>query len=148
MHLLHVKSLYVLLVTLCVLWHVEVDAGDGLLLTRGCYVDRSGSRAMPELLVSYRGNGLDWSDLDNTVIIPCREEAEKRNYKCFGIQFYGECWSGPNACDTYDKYGKSDECFCSVGGSSGKSYPRYDPEHEHCLGPVGGSLANFVYKID
>ena len=33
---------------------------------------------MPELLVSYRGNGLDWSDLDNTVIIPCREEAEKR----------------------------------------------------------------------
>ena len=46
---------------------------------KGCYRDRSGSgRAMPDLLASYRKNGLVWSNLDETVIQKCRKEAEER----------------------------------------------------------------------
>ena len=28
----------------------------------------------------------------------------------FGLQFYGECWSGPKAGCTYDKFGKTNGC--------------------------------------
>lgn len=69
-----------------------------------------------------------------------------QGFKCFGIQFYGECWSGLNACDTYKKYGPSDECFCTSDVSLNSTFPKYQPP-ENCLGPVGGRWANFVYKL-
>ena len=36
-------------------------------------------------------------------------------YKWFGVQFYGECWSGPEASLTYNRYGPSDSCWEGVG---------------------------------
>ena len=36
-------------------------------------------------------------------------------YDCIGLQYYGECWSGPNACNTYRKYGKTTKCWNGVG---------------------------------
>ena len=44
----------------------------------GCYRDRLNNRAMPELLASFRNNGLDWRNLDKTVIQKCKEEAAKK----------------------------------------------------------------------
>lgn len=147
MQLLQVKSFFILEVTLCVLWHVEVDGRTSIQVAVGCYRDRSGSgRAMPDLLASYRKNGLVWSNLDETVIQKCRKEAEERGFKCFGIQFYGECWSGLNACDTYDIYGRSDECFCTSDVSLNNTFPKYQLT-ENCRGPVGGRWANFVYRL-
>ena len=31
------------------------------------------------------------------------------------MQFYGECWSGANASQTFAKYGESDQCYQGVG---------------------------------
>ena len=36
-------------------------------------------------------------------------------YKVFGLQFYGECWSGHQADTTYDKHGPSVNCWEGVG---------------------------------
>lgn len=59
-------------------------------VTIGCYRDRSGSgRAMPDLLASYRKNGLDWSNLDETVIQKCRKEVEER------VGLEGDCKLNP-----------------------------------------------------
>lgn len=59
-------------------------------VAKGCYRDRSGSgRAMPDLLASYRKNGLDWSNLDETVIQKCRKEAEER------VGLEGDCKLNP-----------------------------------------------------
>ncbi|XP_031551833.1 thrombospondin-1-like isoform X2 [Actinia tenebrosa] len=45
----------------------------------------------------------------------CNKEPCPLGWKVFGIQFYGECWSGPSALDTYAKYGNSSACWDGVG---------------------------------
>ena len=36
----------------------------------------------------------------------------------FGLQYFGECWSGKDALLNYDKYGRSDNCINGVGKAS------------------------------
>jgi len=36
-------------------------------------------------------------------------------YEYFGLQYYGECWSGPNTGETYAKNGRSKQCVHGVG---------------------------------
>lgn len=33
----------------------------------------------------------------------------------FGVQFYGECWSGPDAGETFARDGTSEDCYEGVG---------------------------------
>ena len=66
-----------------------------------------------------------------------------QSYKCFGIQFYGECWSGKDACKNYGIHGTTDNCLCS-----GSDYIPYNPEEPwKCVESVGGEFSNFVYEI-
>ena len=53
-----------------------------------------------------------------------------RRYHYFGIQFFGECWSGPNVQDTYDMYGEE--------SSPKKCFPEFG---------VGGAFTNMVYQL-
>ena len=39
----------------------------------------------------------------------CAEIAKERGLPVFGIQYYGECWSGLDAENTYNKYGVGGE---------------------------------------
>lgn len=34
----------------------------------------------------------------------------------FGVQYYGECWSGNEGDKTYSEYGSSPNCWKGVGG--------------------------------
>ncbi|KAL9962403.1 hypothetical protein ACROYT_G031504 [Oculina patagonica] len=97
MQLFQAKPFLILSFAFCVLRQVQ-----GQLTAKGCYQDKEHDRALPELLHSYRG-GMNWRDLRGTVIENCKKEAVKKGYECFGIQFYGECWSGEDACDV-DNY--------------------------------------------
>ena len=45
----------------------------------------------------------------------CALLAKKKNYKYFGVQGFGECWSGPSADTSYSKDGKSLQCSNGVG---------------------------------
>lgn len=72
----------------------------------GCYKD-GGKRAMPVRL-AYTVNNL---------LESCTQAAIAQGYSVFGIQFNQECFSGPNAQHTYDKYGTSTHCSNGVGGS-------------------------------
>jgi hypothetical protein len=58
---------------------------------------------------------MDWKDLNSTVIEACAQETRIRGYMYFGIQFYGECWSGPQAHQTYSNDGHSTMCINGVG---------------------------------
>ena len=78
----------------------------------GCFEDRT-PRALPLLLKSFRGN-IDWTDMTKTVRA-CSEIAKERGLPVFGISFYGECWSGLDAENTYNKYGPSGNCWNGVG---------------------------------
>lgn len=75
----------------------------------GCFQDNR-TRAMPEELRNWR------SDQSNAVR-KCAQTAKSAGYLVFGVQYGGECWSGPLAHVTYKKYGTSTRCVSGTGGS-------------------------------
>lgn len=82
----------------------------------GCYKDSNSNRALPEFVASFRGK-IDWSRMEKTVDKCAHQVVEKNSsYKVFGIQFYGECWSGTGGDKTYGEYGWSRNCWQGVGG--------------------------------
>ena len=46
----------------------------------------------------------------------CARQARKRGYKVFAVQNGGECFMGPRAKITYNKYGPSKKCRGGKGG--------------------------------
>lgn len=48
----------------------------------GCFRDRLGLRALPKLVVNYRGT-LDWNTDLSYIVLKCAQEAKKRNYMYF-----------------------------------------------------------------
>ena len=78
----------------------------------GCFRDDT-PHALPVLLKSFRGN-IDWNNMAK-IVQACAEITHERSLSTFGIQFYGECWSGANASKTYDMYGPSKNCWSGVG---------------------------------
>lgn len=70
-------------------------------------------RPLPKLLKNFRSQ-IDWYNL-NKIINACAKQAKENGYLYFGVQFYGECWSGPLAHMTYNKDGPSTECIAGVG---------------------------------
>lgn len=96
----------------------------------GCFKDNN-PRALPELLASYRGK-LDWNNLEE-VVKKCAQEAKTKNYMYFGIQFYGECWSGATAPKTYDRYGKSSSCTSVVGKAFANLVYRFVGDEQECI---------------
>ena len=43
-------------------------------------------------------------------------------YAYFSVQYYAECWSGPEAGDTYAREGKATNCFNDAVGTSFTNY--------------------------
>lgn len=63
-------------------------------------------------------NGIDWHHMSKTVK-NCAEDALSKHYDVFGVQFYGECWSGDEGYKTYDKDGFNLQgCWEGVGKSN------------------------------
>ena len=64
-------------------------------------------------LKTFRDN-IDWYDMTK-IVRACAEIVKERGLSVFGIIYYGECWSGPDAENTYNKYGPSEDCWNGVG---------------------------------
>lgn len=43
-------------------------------------------------------------------ICDCVWKIKQKGYPIFGLQFYGECWSGPEIGCTYQKFGRTNRC--------------------------------------
>ena len=41
----------------------------------------------------------------------CLTKVKEKGYSVFGLQFYGQCWSGPRAACHYKTFGKSYKCL-------------------------------------
>ena len=68
----------------------------------------------------------------------CAEKSSAKGYEYFGLQFYGECWSDPEAAVKFDHYGRSEDCM-------GIDYKQCDDEESsEC---VGGANKNYVYRV-
>ena len=66
----------------------------------------------------------------------CAKAAKAKGWKYFGLQFYGECWSGPSTNPGRD--GPSQKCI-------GTNYkPCNDGADMQC---IGKTITNYVYEI-
>ncbi|XP_048579921.1 neurogenic locus notch homolog protein 1 isoform X13 [Nematostella vectensis] len=97
----------------------------------GCYKDNGNDknkprRTIPEMIANFRPQ-IDWHDMSKTVN-ECAKHAKEKGYEIFGVQFYGECYSGPTAEIDYERDGKAERGKCWAG--------------------VGGPSTNMVYRIE
>ncbi|KXJ17026.1 uncharacterized protein LOC110234700 [Exaiptasia diaphana] len=90
----------------------------------GCFYD-SNRRPLNKLVKNLRGH-IDWKALKKTVD-SCATQIKKEGYEYFGVQFYGECWSGKDAATSFAKVGPAPLSKCGRG--------------------VGTSWVNAVYRL-
>ena len=96
----------------------------------GCYKDHGRDRALPRNYANFRGQ-MNWTQLET--VQQCAQVAFNKGYEYFAVQFYGVCYTGNDASQTYDKHGGSGKCF----------------EADKTLGfRVGEEYTNFVYRIN
>lgn len=76
----------------------------------GCFADKA-ARAIPKHMWTFI------FESPGEKIRKCSEMAEKDGFRVFGVQYGGQCFSGPSADKTYNKYGESSHCSNGVGGS-------------------------------
>ncbi|XP_046848084.1 uncharacterized protein LOC124441663 [Xenia sp. Carnegie-2017] len=118
--------------------------------TVGCYADRVyAKRALSELIftdrdkysIVYSGKEIDWENYGayiSDLACHCSKKTAEKDYSYFGLQFYGECWSGPHANETYAVYGDSNNCINEFYKDCELLYD------EIC---IGRDNANFIYTI-
>jgi len=116
----------------------------------GCFQDNyigKNGRVYPYELVNTRdptnpnweGYTLDWHRFNQSLhglACRCAEKAKALGYTFFGLQYYGECWSGPTA--KFFRDGRSAKC---IG-------PDYKPcIHKSDSDCIGGPMTNYMYRI-
>jgi len=116
----------------------------------GCFTDTY-QRAMPEEILNERdqtskvfgGRLIDWHKYNKFILgfaCRCAKIASAKGYTVIGLQFYGECWSGPNAHKTYNRFGRSTKCI------DGKFRP-YAETDTSCGRHIGRQWTNHVYRV-
>ncbi|XP_078375610.1 uncharacterized protein LOC144658960 isoform X2 [Oculina patagonica] len=107
----------------------------------GCYKDKT--RPLPDLLLNNRtqlGDWHDWGDFIKRLACSCANLARSKGFTYFGLQFFGECWSGVKPNTGYDNDGNASPKGC-VGQDL--TMPCED-SHPVC---VGKGKRNYVYKL-
>ena len=89
-----------------------------------------------------------WSYCD-IIFSRCAKAAASKNYTHFGIQGYGECWSGPNSAKTYSRDGVENRFTQRPEpkpwvGCVGDNFERCRGGNAQC---VGQEKSNFVYAF-
>jgi len=104
----------------CYTWRVEYPCAscgrsDKTYVPIGCFRDNQyDGRPLPEMIGNHRKN-INWYHMSETVK-KCADDAWQKQFAVFGVQFYGECWSGPSGYVTYDKDGFNLQgCWEGVG---------------------------------
>jgi len=120
----------------------------------GCFADDAShvsKRTMPEQILNERdpfskvhnNHHVNWETFNAylpTFLCRCATAAFEKGYSVIGAQYYGECWSGPDAHLHFDKYGMADTC---VNGKFSKDIT----DVSKCISGVGMDSTNFVYRI-
>ena len=72
----------------------------------------------------------------------CAQKALDKGYKVFGLQFYGECWSGPFAELNFNRDGlaSADRCVMNLN----KPTECDQSSNQEC---VGTQKTNYIYKL-
>ncbi|XP_065652500.1 A disintegrin and metalloproteinase with thrombospondin motifs 6 isoform X3 [Hydra vulgaris] len=96
------------------------------LVMLGCFSDDLNlPRPLPSFLDNFQ-ESLNWNLLNvNEILRLCALSTNRRGWSVFGLQYYGECWSGENASNSYDRAGESHDCIDGIGGVNANSIYRF-----------------------
>ncbi|XP_029197973.2 uncharacterized protein LOC114963020 isoform X2 [Acropora millepora] len=116
----------------------------------GCFVDdRINPRPLPELLFTdgdpgskvHSGQRVNWDNWNSylvDIVCRCAKAAKAKRYTHFAIQFYVECWSGPEASLTFTRAGNTNQCVTM-------DFKECNPaDKRECAGKLN---TNFVYEM-
>ncbi|XP_032237022.1 uncharacterized protein LOC5511759 [Nematostella vectensis] len=117
----------------------------------GCFADNhhKGAQPLPDYIMSDRdksrtdifsGHLIDWEHWDTylpDLACRCAHITKEKGWNTFGLQFYGECWSGKDAEKTYAMDGKSSNC-------ADKCYQTCKESQKFC---AGRNHTNAVYRL-
>ncbi|KAL9957679.1 hypothetical protein ACROYT_G034603 [Oculina patagonica] len=115
----------------------------------GCFKDnKKAPRPLPDYIMTdrqknlkiYSGQSIDWRNWDvylPSFVCRCAKIAKEKGHATFGVQYYGECWSGLNGEQTYSKLGESNNC-------QDKCFDACKPYEKYC---AGKNYANAVYRL-
>lgn len=105
----------------------------------GCFSNRGISPHPMSLLLKDFRPDMNWNEIDS-VVKRCANLAHEKRLRYFGLKYYGECWSGETADQTYNRDGPSEACVRGVGQrSSYFVYKFYDYGDRNII-PVSGSF--------
>ena len=93
--------------------------------TLGCFVEKKRKLRLLNIKFGSFSSSYKASDPHATVI-KCAHLARDMDYEYFAVQNLGDCWTDKNMDGNYDKYEKA--------------------VPENCVGGVGASYTNFVYR--
>lgn len=121
----------------------------------GCYNDWLDPRPLPQQIINDRdvfsdlndGHIVDytrWKDSMHSLACRCAAEMKKKGYRVFGLQFYGECWSGPNAEKLFNKDGEGTSCIQDLQNLESQVASCNKTSLQEC---TGGALSNYIYKL-
>jgi len=105
----------------------------------GCFKDKQNvPRPLPLFAFSDRDiiDWNNWKEFTSKLICRCAVAAKSNGHQLFGLQYYGECWSGP-AEAKYTRDGNSTECVAED----------YSPCSCNSYNCIGKDRANSVYKF-
>ncbi|XP_067043783.1 von Willebrand factor A domain-containing protein 2-like [Acropora muricata] len=117
----------------------------------GCF--EADLKLFDELLITDRdkrsskndGHSLNWKQWEasiHSLACRCAKAARKRGFKVFGLQNYGECWSGPVDERTYNQTRRLNDCLMILGHPPP---PCAMNDTRECMGGPG---VNFNYGLD
>ena len=73
----------------------------------------------------------------------CANKTRENGWKVFGLQFYGECWSGENGETAFNKYGEADPKKCIQ--ELVEPFPPCDKSKD--MECVGTQSTNYIYRL-
>lgn len=109
----------------------------------GCF--KANSKPLDTLLITDRGK-VDWENWEayvHSLACRCTEATRKRGFTHFGLQNFGECWSGSDADKRYKRDGESDQCVMIFQQPFSLCDNLDDPRE--CAGYPN---VNYVYRIE
>ncbi|XP_048588749.1 coadhesin isoform X2 [Nematostella vectensis] len=118
----------------------------------GCFRDTLNPRPLPIQLINDRdpsskvfsGILIDWYHMEKYLMdfsCRCAKAAKAHGYTHYGLQFYGECWSGLLGEAQFGMYGPSDNCLMKL------TFPITPCNRTSPLDCVGGPETNYIYRI-
>ncbi|XP_078373834.1 coadhesin-like [Oculina patagonica] len=121
----------------------------------GCFKDNiKPSRPLPEMLLNdrdrrskyhepgYRLNWHRWQESTHSLACRCAQKALEKGYTVFGLQFFGECWSGPSAELNFNRDGiaSADKCIMNLQSPT-------DCDQSSSQECVGVQKTNYIYRL-